>query len=137
MRQLLEKIRWFIRQLPGMQYKRIGSCQQCGECCRTITLKFPDKLITRETEFVFLKTRMSRFESFFISGRADNGVLLFTCKFLKDNKCSIHWFRSVFCRAYPHFSHKFIKMGGQPLPGCGFGYKPIVTFSEVFEKLNS
>ncbi|MEW5822571.1 MAG: YkgJ family cysteine cluster protein [Cyanobacteriota bacterium] len=121
--------------LLGIKHWRSGKCNKCGHCCRTITFRFPDKLLTRESEFEYLKKQMPRFENFYISGKADNGVLLFTCKFLTDdNKCGVYYMRSPFCRYYPHFDSKFIRMGGQPLEGCGFYYEPVVPFDEVFEK---
>lgn len=122
-------------KLLKINHWRKGKCNQCGQCCRTITFRFPDKLLTRESEFEYLKQRMPRFEHFYISDKDDQGVLLFTCKFLsEENKCSIYHFRSIFCRFYPHFSDKFIKIGGKPLEGCGFYYEPVTKFEEVIKK---
>lgn len=132
---MLKLIKKNLFKLLGIRHWRAGKCKQCGQCCRTITFRFPDKLLTRESEFEYLKKAMPRFEHFFISGKADNGVLLFTCKFLtEENKCGVYHWRSFFCRFYPHFSSKFIKIGGQPLPGCGFYYEPVVKFKELFDK---
>jgi hypothetical protein len=120
-----------ILKFMGKHYWRRGSCNQCGQCCKTITLRFPDKLLTRESEFEYLKENYPRFHHFYISGRADNGVLLFACKFLtEDNRCSVYNLRSFFCRAYPNFDTRFIKLGGKPLEGCGFYYEPITPFKE-------
>jgi Fe-S-cluster containining protein len=134
---MLERYKKALFKLFRRLYWRQGKCKQCGQCCKTITLRFPVKLLTRESEFEYLKEAMPRFNNFYISGKADNGVLLFACKFLtEDNRCSVYYMRSMFCRFYPHFGTKFIKMGGQPLPGCGFYYEPVTTFKEFFSDLN-
>lgn len=131
---MFDAVKKAILKILKINYWRKGKCNQCGQCCRTITLRYPDKLLTTEAEFEQLKKVLPRFEQFHLSDRADNGVLLFTCEFLKDNKCSLYHLRSLYCRFYPHFSNKFIKMGGKPLASCGFYYEPVVTFTEVFEK---
>lgn len=132
---MFESIKKFFFILFGINYWRRGKCNQCGQCCRTITLRFPDALIKREVDFERLKEIMPRFNNFFISDKADNGVLLFTCKFLtEENKCGAYWYRSIFCRTYPYFDDKFIQMGGESLKGCGYYFKPVEPFEEVMKQ---
>ncbi|MGD9580374.1 MAG: YkgJ family cysteine cluster protein [Vampirovibrionia bacterium] len=129
-------IKKWLYIILGVNYWRLGKCNQCGQCCRTIMLRFPDSLIKRETDFERLKEFLPRFNNFFISGKSDNGILFFTCKYLTDdNKCGAYWYRSVFCRIYPFFDDKFIKMGGKALEGCGYCYKPVREFKEIMESI--
>ena len=132
---MYERFKKIIFRLLGFKHWRNGKCNNCGECCKTITLRFSGKLLTRESEFEYLQKKIKRYQHFTIFGKADNGVLLFKCNYLdENNRCSVYHLRSFLCRTYPHFDNKFIKLGGKPLPGCGYYYEPIVHFDEVLKK---
>jgi uncharacterized protein len=131
---MIKNLRKAIYQALNIKYWRKGQCKQCGQCCRTITLRFPFKLIDSEKEFELLKKWIPGFNHFKITDTADDGVLLFTCDCLtEDNRCSAYHFRSLFCRFYPHFGTQFIKLGGKPLEGCGYYYEPVVPFKEILD----
>ena len=54
--EIKKSIKKQVFKTLGIKHWRTGKCKQCGQCCRTITFRFPDKLITRESEFEFLNT---------------------------------------------------------------------------------
>ena len=50
-----------------------------------------------------------KYRNFEISGKGENGELLFRCKALKENgSCGVYRFRSVNCRLYPRINQKFV-----------------------------
>ena len=63
----------------------------------------------------------------------DESGLIFTCKMLIDNKCSIHLTRPPICRRYPQ--EELVMMGGALSEGCGYRLEPILTFEEVLENV--
>jgi len=135
MKILLQYIKYFLNRLLSPKYKRLGKCKQCGQCCRQITLKIDNDFITSEELFLKLKSWQPHYNHFFISGKLENGVLLFTCKSLgDDNLCKDYWKRSLFCRHYPVLKSDFIRAGGETLENCGFYYKPAAEFSSFINK---
>lgn len=70
-----------------------------------------------------------------VVGESDelNGAILFKCKHLKDNKCSIYFFRPLFCRDYPAINKNFIEKGGVMLDNCGYYFAPDKAFIEYLK----
>jgi Fe-S-cluster containining protein len=123
-----------FQKIKGARYIRAGKCKKCGLCCRMITFKTGDKFITEEAEFERLKNWQKHYNHFFISGKDENGILLFTCKSLsEDNTCRNYRMRSWFCRSYPHVKTDFIAAGGTTLEGCGFYFKSSKEFRKFLE----
>ena len=110
----------FLNFLIKPRFVRKGKCKKCGYCCRNITFRLKDKLITEFEEFNDLKKSQPRYNHFFASGQDEIGTLLFTCKSLgEDGKCRSYAFRSLFCRVYPTYRHT----NGETLEGCGFYFE--------------
>ena len=102
-----------------------GKCKCCGVCCRNILFKMGDSYLMSETDFENVKSYNKFYNHFFISGKLDDGRLLFTCKSLgDDNKCKDYFFRSIPCRMYPKVKSSFFSNGGELFENCGF--KPVI-----------
>lgn len=116
------------------KYIRRGSCKKCGNCCRNIVFYIKDDLITTEEQFERLKKWKWKYNHFYISGRDDDGALLFTCKSLnEENYCTSYKFRSLYCRSYPKLDSKALKKGMELLDGCGYYYESTVKFKDFLE----
>jgi Fe-S-cluster containining protein len=128
-------IKNIIKKFQSPKFIMDGSCKRCGTCCRMITFKIQDKFITSEEEFERLKIWQPRYKHFFISGKDEEGILLFTCKSLDDdNLCKNYMFRSLYCKSYPRIKSDFIAAGAETLEGCGFYYKSSVEFKSFLSK---
>lgn len=124
MKNFFLQLKLFIQKLKSPKYKRIGSCKQCGKCCREITFKIKDKLISTKEEFELLKKWQPHYKNFKITGEDELRTQLFTCKHLsKTNKCLKYKTRSLFCREYP--------FGPETLPECGYSFQPTKSFQKI------
>ena len=73
------------------RYVLEGKCNQCGNCCRNITFWVGKDAIQTEKQFDLLRNWDKNYNNFFISGKDERGILLFTCKSLDDNgKCKMY-----------------------------------------------
>jgi Fe-S-cluster containining protein len=43
-------------------------------------------------------------------------MLIYSCNYLKNGKCSIYWRRPLICREYPRSK----RIGQTTMPGCGY-----------------
>ena len=108
-----------------------GSCKKCGNCCRNITFIIGKKYVTEEEEYESLKKLDSYYNNFILTGKDEDGILLFTCKSLgEDNLCKDYKFRSLYCRLYPRIMRKHIRANAEMLEGCGFYIESNVKFEE-------
>lgn len=108
-----------IRKFFGLNLK--GKCKRCGHCCRNITFMIKDSYVATEQEFEFMKELNPKHNHFYISGRDDDGALLFTCKSMgEDNLCKDYNFRSLYCRFYPWILFKSINAGYELPEECGY-----------------
>ncbi len=106
-------------KFPGFKLK--GHCKKCGKCCRNITFMIENKYVIEKEEFERMKTFDPKYKHFFISGKDEKGILLFTCKSLgDDNLCGDYFFRSFYCRLYPRIMMKSIKAGAVFPEECGY-----------------
>lgn len=126
MKHIFLLIKFWIQKIRSPRYLKKGSCKQCGQCCRQITFRIKDKLITSEQEFEQLKKWQPYYKNFIITGQDEGGTLLFTCKQLKENKCSKHMTRSLFCRHYP--------FGPETLDDCGYYFQSSQNFKTIFKR---
>lgn len=112
-----------------------GKCKKCGKCCRTIVFAFNETdYIINEKQFEILKNWDKKYNNFYISGKDENGRLLFTCKALGDNnECKKYFFRSLYCRKYPFVEKGLIYNGVQPDKDCGYYFEPEKPFSDFME----
>ena len=87
--------------------------------------------MTSEVEFQKMQEFDKKYRNFEISGKGENGELLFRCKALKENgSCGVYRFRSVNCRLYPRINQKFVYDGGVPLDGCGYSFSVNKKFKD-------
>ena len=111
----------------------------CGECCKNILFSNENGYIKNEDDFKIMQKNHLIYRFFSPNGKVQNkgeelnGAILFKCKFLKNNRCSIYLFRPIFCRDYPSINKKFIQMGGTTLDNCGFKFEPDKKFIEYLK----
>ena len=103
------------------RYTFTGKCKKRGICCTKIAIYLSEgfwasplltKLAIRWYTFVYSFELIGKEPAF--------RILIFRCRYLKNNRCSIHWRRPYICRNYPmtrYFSKPTV------LPGCGYQIK--------------
>ncbi|RAP32880.1 hypothetical protein DID77_03955 [Candidatus Marinamargulisbacteria bacterium SCGC AG-439-L15] len=113
---------YFMSRFFTSQYKLEGTCLKRGVCCQNIAIylhsrfwsyQILKKMVILWYQFVYSFTYKSEDPS--------SQIILFSCQYLKNNRCQIHWRRPVICRRYPQPRHF-----GRPilLPGCGYKINP-------------
>lgn len=109
---------WATSKLFRPQYKITGQCKKRGVCCRNIAVMVSPSL----WRFPWIRRWLRRWYGFvyrfeLVAENETHHVLIFSCRYLKANQCSIYRFRPVICRRYPQ-----PRYFGQPtfLPGCGY-----------------
>ena len=132
---MFEYIKFYFKQFKSSKFIRKGKCLQCGKCCKNILFYIGDEPVKDENQFEKMKQWDKRYYGFYISGKDENGALLFTCNKLgSDNKCSVYFMRGLVCRNYPNPASKFLINGGKPIEGCGFYFEPDKTFKSYLNK---
>ena len=122
-RDFFESLKFFVQKITSSKFVVTGKCRRCGTCCRNITFFVGNRIVTSEVEFQKMQEFDKKYRNFEISGKGENGELLFRCKALKENgSCGVYRFRSVNCRLYPRINQKFVYDGGVPLDGCGYSF---------------
>lgn len=116
------------------KYYRKGNCLGCGKCCKKIYVQTSKHVIQDEKEFEKLKC-LHRFYTYLTIVDKDETGLVFSCSNLDEetNLCKNHKNRPGICRRYPQ--EELFRMGGELSEGCGFKMVPIVSFSEVLDKM--
>ena len=132
---MLEHIKFFISKFQSSKFIRKGKCNGCGNCCRNILLFSSDDLpIISEKQFKEVQEWDKHFKNFYISGKAENGALLFSCREIdENNRCKVYFFRGLGCRQYPKTNTKFLINGGKPLEGCGYFFEPNKPFKSYLK----
>lgn len=130
------KLKFFIHKMRSAKLIRKGKCNRCGNCCRNIILSITkNEPIMTEKQFEDTKKWDKFFNNFYISGKDESGVLLFTCKEIdENNRCKVYWLRGLGCRLYPQPNVKYLINGGKMLDGCGFYFEPDKTFKSFLAK---
>jgi hypothetical protein len=109
----------FFRKFFPDQFIIVGQCKKQGLCCENIAVYIPERMWERPFQLKLITFWYEWLYNFThtVAKKEDN-VILFSCKYLKNNSCSIYWRRPFICRNYP-LVHKHFK---KPtfLPGCGF-----------------
>ena len=137
MKNLLKRIYYNIKILRA-RYKRTGSCKACGNCCKNIKLLFDGELIKTQELFEEGKKYNPAFKMLYINGRHENGALRFSCIHLgKNNKCKTYLIRPLTCWLYPFKQRERIPNSRKTREGCGFSYKPSISFTEVMDHCSS
>ncbi len=133
---LLKNIKkFYLLKILKKKYIRTGSCNACGRCCREIYVKHSGGIIKEEEEFERLKKSHWFYSYLNIVDKTENG-LVFECTKLdrEANKCTVYKNRALLCRLYPQ--EEIFMMGGEISENCGYSFKPIESFEEVFERVN-
>ena len=123
-------------RLTSSRYVIKGKCKKCGACCRNILFSNERGYVKDEETFKEMRKKRLIYRLFspngYVNGEGEEleGAILFKCKCLKNNKCSIYYLRPIFCRDYPAINKKFIETGGRTLDNCGFYFEPDKKFSE-------
>ncbi len=111
----------------------------CGECCKNILFSNECGYVKDDETFKEMQKKHLIYSFFSKNGIVQNegeeleGAILFKCRFLKNNRCSIYFIRPIFCRDYPSINKKFIQMGGTTLDNCGFRFEPDKKFIEYLK----
>ena len=132
---MFKKIKKFIlTKVLKKKYYRAGNCLDCGKCCKKIYVQTHRHVIQDEKEFERLKL-LHRFYNYLTVVDKDDTGLVFSCSNLDEETslCKIHKDRPGICRRYPQ--EELFKMGGELSEGCGYKMLPIITFSEVLNKV--
>lgn len=132
---MFDYIKYFLQKFQSSKFIRKGKCNGCGSCCRNILLyTVDDEPIKTEEQFKKVQEFDKHFYNFYISGKAENGSLLFTCRELSENnRCKVYFFRGLGCRQYPKLNKKFLINGGKPLDGCGYYFEPTKKFNDFLK----
>ena len=117
---------------PKKLYRRSGSCNMCGRCCKNIYVRHAAEPIQTEEEFETLKNRHSFYSYLKVIGKDEIG-LIFECQNLQEGKCKIHKKRPLICRKYPQ--EEIFTMGGALCEECGYKFTPKKSFDSVLKKI--
>lgn len=133
---MLKLLKTLLKLAIPNKYKRKGTCNRCGCCCKEIIFTVEGRYLFSEKLFERLKTFKPYYRNFTPTGRAENGALTFTCNYLNaDNTCGAYFYRSLGCRLYPHLTDKNLQRGLHPFEECGYQFLPKYTFSHVLAEL--
>lgn len=133
-RDFFETLKFFVQKITSSKFVVTGKCRRCGTCCQNITFFVGNRIVTSEVEFQKMQEFDKKYRNFEISGKGENGELLFRCKALKENgSCGVYRFRSVNCRLYPRVNQKFVYDGGVPLDGCGYSFSVNKKFKDYLD----
>lgn len=132
---MFEEFKLLFKRITSSKFVLKGKCKKCGSCCKNIVFFIEEKPIQTEEQFDILKEWNKSYHHFFISGKDDDGALLFTCKSLDENNiCKNYFFRSIKCRTYPYIKKDFILNGGRPLDGCGYYFSVDKNFASYLKQ---
>ncbi len=103
------------------QEKIYGQCKKRGICCQNVAVGV-SKHINNSRILMHLINAWYRITyNFNLKGwYPDDQMLIYSCNYLKNGKCSIYWRRPLICRQYPRSK----RIGHTTMPGCGYSLKP-------------
>ncbi len=129
--------KYYHTKILKKKYYRTGSCLKCGACCQNIYVRHCGKVIKTKEEFEEIKKtdNYSFYHHITVIGEDDFG-LIFECDWYDKEKklCKDHKKRPSICKNYP--SEEIFSFGAQLQEGCGFDFKPIVSFDEVLARIS-
>ena len=111
----------------------IGECNQCGECCRNLTLSDGGELIRSEEAFQRLLQKRPEYDIFQISHRDPvEKLIYFSCtKLGEDNRCQAYEQRPRICRIYPN--SRMFDFGARLPQLCSYQLAPESQFSRLLD----
>ena len=100
------------------RYTVTGQCKKRGVCCHNIGIWMRPESAESKWVLAWVKWWYEFVYHFESKGLDESGhVMVFRCRYLINNRCSIYWRRHFICRQYP-ITHYFKKP--VMLPGCGY-----------------
>lgn len=115
---------FFWRCWLGVSKRKLiveGSCNRCGECCRSLSIEGYNGWLKTESEFVSLTRMRPEYKRFIIVGKS-GGCLLFSCSQLReDGRCGDYENRPTLCREFPH--HNLLIAGAKMPANCGYYFR--------------
>ena len=130
---LIRFIRYIKLRLKGQHIIISGSCRQCGNCCKNVSLELKGKWISSRRQFEELTNEYPEFRRFEIIGKDKAGILEFSCTWLhEDNACKDYENRLSICKQYP--SKLLFLAGGNVTSSCGYTIEAGEPFARVLKK---
>ena len=103
------------------QQKIVGQCKKRGVCCQNLAVGVSRRINHSEKLLKIVHWWYQFVYNFKLKGWYKNdGLLIYSCNYLKNGKCSIYWRRPYICRQYP----KSKRIGTTTMPGCGYSLIP-------------
>ncbi|MBM9602733.1 YkgJ family cysteine cluster protein [Desulfopila inferna] len=116
-------------RISGRDFLISGSCHSCGQCCRSINLKYYKGWIRKEQQFDELLQEHPEYEIFHIDAKDHEGFLQFNCsKFDPEAGCLDYANRLDVCKRYP--SKMLLLRGDSLISGCGYSVKEGIPFKK-------
>jgi hypothetical protein len=109
LRKHLKTFRFVERRLVKIAQEVEGGidCTECGNCCRTATVRLKDRDIERLAKYFRVKPQA--FVRDYTEETADEGLILRRgeggCPFLEGTRCGIYEVRPSTCEEFPHLVH--------------------------------
>ena len=114
--------RRLTRLIIKPRWERAGKCLRCGECCKLIGIEMEDKMARVTPLRNFVIWWAAKFDSFcFQEWDKANEVLLFTCRYFRNNACTNYRDRPQMCKDYPSIRNFF----KAPVFFSSCGYKAV------------
>ncbi len=121
---------YFKVKISNREVVLLGSCFQCGGCCRKINIQTNSGWITSLNQFKKLCLDHPEYSRFSPIGKESQGFISFTCNWLTDNgTCKDHPNRLAICKNYP--DKEMIFHSSNTAKGCGFRVEDRVPFARV------
>jgi hypothetical protein len=104
-----------------------GTCKQRGICCKNIAVGVSNTINNNRFLMHIANWWYTFVYNFNLKGWYKNDkILIYSCNYLKNGKCSIYWRRPLICRQYPHHQ----RIGNTTMPGCGYTVKKPTPLNE-------
>lgn len=133
--KIYEKLKkFFLLKILKKKYTRVGKCNQCGNCCKSIYVRHGKHLIKDEELFEKLKPQHFFYSYLKIIDKTEDGLIFECTKLDKEkNLCTAYKKRALLCRQYPQ--EEIFSLGAIISDECGFEFIPIESFQEILSKL--
>ncbi len=113
---------WIVRSVFKPKYQVTGQCLKRGICCHNIGVYLHKSILNRPILKHLVIGWYAFVYNFEVKGESPEAqVVVFRCRYLKNNRCSIYYKRPYICRQYPYPLRFFAKPSF--LPGCGYSLK--------------
>ena len=98
-----------------------GKCKQRGVCCQNVAVGVSKRINNIPILLKVINWWYRFVYNFTLKGWYKNDqIMIYSCNYLKNGKCSIYWRRPLICREYPRSK----RIGQTTMPGCGYSLQP-------------